>query len=191
MKRSQGVAPKMTAEVLAFCEDISPGRTPMYVRVEPMPDGNVDLCHHNVAIKVEENPGSQQEFGWKQIGAAVEAVSPIIRQGGRIAIIADVAAPEGPAASMLRRCSEPEDLLKPLRIEPTSDAREFAQLITAQQRARLYLRSNLATDLVEELGMFALESADEIQRLVNSSKSSAIIRSANFSWCEIQESRSR
>jgi nickel-dependent lactate racemase len=125
-------------------------------------------------------------FGWKQIGAAVEAVCPIVRQGGRIAIIADVGVPDGPAASMLRRCAEPEDLLKPLRREPTSDAREISQLITAQQRARIYLRSSLASEIVEELGMFALESNDELQRLVNSSGTVAVLPGANYSWCEIQ-----
>lgn len=125
-------------------------------------------------------------FGWKQLGAALEQVSTLVPQGGRIVVIADLSEPQGPAATMLRRCQEPEDLLKPLRREPTVDAVEISQLIHALRRARVYLLSKLPTEVVEELGMIALADANELQRLVSTITNCHVIPFANYTWCEVE-----
>lgn len=125
-------------------------------------------------------------FGWKQLGAALEQASTLVPQGGRIVVIADLSEPQGPGATMLRRCQEPEDLLKPLRREPTVDAVEISQLIHALRRARVYLLSKLPTEVVEELGMIALADANELQRLVSTIPNCRIIPFANYTWCEVE-----
>lgn len=124
-------------------------------------------------------------FGWKQLGTALDMACRVVEPGGRIAIVAQLETPEGDAAAMLRRCKDPEDLLKPLRREPTADAVEISQLIQALRRARLYLLSGLPAELVEELGLYALASADELQRLVDQSERLLVIPGANFAWCDI------
>ncbi|MCA9047619.1 MAG: DUF2088 domain-containing protein, partial [Planctomycetaceae bacterium] len=124
-------------------------------------------------------------FGWKQLGCALETACRIVEPGGRVAIVADVPIPEGPGAQMLRRTQDPEDLLKPLRRDPPEDAVEISQLIHAQRRVRLFLFSGLATEVVEELGMFSISNADELQKIVEQSRSTAVIRGANFSWCDV------
>ena len=101
-------------------------------------------------------------------------------------MIADLSEPQGPAATMLRRCQEPEDLLKPLRREPTVDAVEISQLIHALRRARVYLLSKLPTEVVEELGMIALADANELQRLVSTIPNCRVIPFANYTWCEVE-----
>ncbi|MFO0426252.1 MAG: lactate racemase domain-containing protein [Planctomyces sp.] len=126
-------------------------------------------------------------FAWKQVGAALESVSRLVHQGGRIAVIADVPVPEGPGMSMLRRTNEPEDLLKPLRRDPPNDGRETIQLIQTMQKARVYLYSGMPPEIVEEMGMFAIESEEEICKLLAANPNAAIIPSANFSWCCISE----
>lgn len=125
-------------------------------------------------------------FGWKQLGAALEQASTLVPQGGRIVVIADLSEPQGPGATMLRRCQEPEDLLKPLRREPTVDAVEISQLIHALRRARVYLLSKLPTEVVEELGMIALADANELQRLVSTITNCRVIPFANYTWCEVE-----
>lgn len=132
-------------------------------------------------------PGGRS-FGWKQIGAALETAARIVEQGGRIAVVADVAIPEGPGASMLRRCQEPDDLLKPLRKDPPEDAIEVTQLIHAARRARLYLLSSIPSEIVDELGMTPLSSPVELQRLADSSRRIIAIPGANFVWCDVTES---
>jgi nickel-dependent lactate racemase len=124
-------------------------------------------------------------FGWKQLGQALENVTNIVQQGGRIVIVADLPIPEGPAATMLRRCQDPEELLKPLRREPTIDSVEFAQLIQALRRVRVYLLSQLPAELVEELGMIPVSDSAELQRLVATIEDCKCIPFANYAWCEV------
>ena len=124
-------------------------------------------------------------FGWKQLGQALENTTNIVQQGGRIVIVADLPVPEGPAATMLRRCQDPEELLKPLRREPTIDSVEFAQLIQALRRVRVYLLSQLPPELVEELGMIPVSDSAELQRLVATIEDCKCIPFANYAWCEI------
>ncbi len=126
-------------------------------------------------------------FGWRQLGHALEQATNVIRQGGRIIVVADLTDPEGPAATMLRRCQEPEDLLRPLRKEPISDAREISQLIQALRRARVYLLSPLPPEVVEELGMIPIADSAELQRLVAAMEKPLVIRNANYAWCEVGE----
>ena len=124
-------------------------------------------------------------FGWKQLGQALENTTNIVQQGGRIVIVADLPIPEGPAATMLRRCQDPEELLKPLRREPTVDSVEFAQLIQALRRVRVYLLSQLPSELVEELGMIPVSDSAELQRLVATIEDCKCIPFANYAWCEV------
>ena len=124
-------------------------------------------------------------FGWKQLGQALENTTNIVQQGGRIVVVADLPVPEGPAATMLRRCQDPEELLKPLRREPTVDSVEFAQLIQALRRVRVYLLSQLPSELVEELGMIPVSDSAELQRLVATIEDCKCIPFANYAWCEV------
>jgi nickel-dependent lactate racemase len=126
-------------------------------------------------------------FGWKQLGQALDHAANLVHQGGRIIAVADLVPPEGPAATMLRRCQEPEDLLKPLRKEPTYDSVEISQLIQAARRARIYLLSPLPADIVEELGMIPVADSAELQRLVSSIDGCRVIPLANYVWCEVTD----
>jgi hypothetical protein len=120
--------------------------------------------------------------GWTQFGIALEQAVKIVEPDGRIIVVADLPIPEGPAASLLRRCREPEELLKPLRREPSVDAVEITQLINALNHARVYLFSLIPADIVEELGMIAIEDADELQRLTSASENCVALPHANFAW---------
>ncbi|MCA9033539.1 MAG: DUF2088 domain-containing protein [Planctomycetaceae bacterium] len=121
----------------------------------------------------------------REVGAALESACRIVEHGGRIIIVADLQLPEGPGATMLRRCSDPEELLKPLRREPTEDACEVLQLIMAGQKATLALFSQLTDDETEELGFLAINSAAELQRALNGHDDLAIISGMNHAWCDI------
>ncbi len=121
-------------------------------------------------------------FGWKQFGTAIEQAAKLVEPDGRIIVIADLPVPEGPAATMLRRCQEPGELLKPLRREPTEDAVEIVKLINTLSHARVYLYSQIPADIVEELGMIAIEDASELQRLTMASNHCAVLPNANYAW---------
>ena len=86
---------------------------------------------------------------------------------------------------MLRRCPEPEDLLKPLGMEPTSDAVEVLQLIHALRRTRIYLLSDLPDRDVEDVGIVPLADADELQRLIDTTRCQAVLPAADRLWARI------
>jgi hypothetical protein len=120
--------------------------------------------------------------GWQQFGNAVELATKLVQPDGRIIVVADLPIPEGPGANMLRRCQDPDDLLKPLRREPGQDAVEITQLINALRHARVYLYSNIPSDIVEELGIIAIEDSAELQRLTTAAKSCVVLPNANYAW---------
>ena len=57
-----------------------------------------------------------------------------------------------------------------------------SQLAGATDWARVYLLSNLEEDLVEDLFMFPLESSREVERIVASSESCALIGAAQSTF---------
>ena len=129
---------------------------------------------------------SMPQFGWKQLGTALDAVSRVVEDDGRIVVIADLPTPDSPAFQMLRRCSEPADLVKPLNLEPTHDAVEIIQLIKALGRFRVYLMSGLPADVVEDMGMLAISNTAELQRIVSSSSRSSVLHGGNSCWLQLQ-----
>ena len=83
---------------------------------------------------------------------------------------------------MLRRCQDADELLKPLRREPGEDAVEITQLINTLRHARVFLYSNIPSDIVEELGIIAIEDPAELQRLTTAAKSCVALPNANYAW---------
>ncbi|MCR9199586.1 MAG: lactate racemase domain-containing protein [Planctomycetaceae bacterium] len=129
-------------------------------------------------------PPSLPQYAWQQVGDALATAGRITEDDGRIVLCGELSAPDSPGLTMLQRSAEPADLVKPLRLDPTSDARQTLQLITALSRHRVYLMSNLETSVVENLGILALQSADELQRLTTAATRCTILSGAGY-WAEI------
>ncbi len=122
---------------------------------------------------------------WRQLTAALETAAQLVGDGGRIAALAELPGSIGPAMEMLRRCTDPEELLKPLRREPLEDAAEVTQLINILSRCSVFLMSNLDPSFVEDLGVLSLASAAELQRLIDASESTIVVPSANYAWAQV------
>ena len=135
-------------------------------------------------------PGGKTPFDWTHLGAASEVASHLMPQGGRVAIVADCTEPTGSAATMLRRCDEPDELIKPLSLEPPEDGISTLQLIRALQKIRLYLYSPLPDAVVEELGMQPLSNEVELRRLIDSVNEVHVIPNVNYG-CADQNSTSQ
>lgn len=129
-------------------------------------------------------PPSLPQYAWQQVGDALATAGRITEDDGRIVLCAELSPPDSPGLTMLRRTAEPADLVKPLRLDPTSDARQTLQLITALSRHRVYLMSGLESSVVEDLGMLALHSADEVQRLITAATRCTILNGGGF-WAEV------
>ena len=142
----------------------------------------VDTQHDIAVVSV---PVSESGFGWKNLGRALTAIHHVVEDGGRVAVVADLPTPDGPANEMLRRCTEPSELLKPLVLEPPEDGVETARLIQAMDQWNVFLLSNLPDGIVEEFGLLPLSNADEVQKLLSTAEYPVIIPGANLAAFEL------
>jgi hypothetical protein len=123
---------------------------------------------------------------WQCFGQALENMLEIVDQGGRIIVISDLEQPEGPAATLLRRTQDPEELLRPLKKEHVADGNHILQLIEALRRARVYLLSRLPPEVVEELGMIPLASETELQKLLTTTPQCLVLPNAHCARCKLR-----
>mgnify|MGYP003347006263 CR=1 FL=1 len=121
--------------------------------------------------------------GWSTLGRALENLSEVVEQGGRLIVVCDVEVPEGPAMQILRRTQDPENLVRPLQRDPLEDSRQAIQVIEACQRARVYLLSRLPAETVEELGMIPLSSEAELQKLLATLDTVWLLSGAQYLRC--------
>jgi len=123
--------------------------------------------------------------GWLALGRALENLSEVVEQGGRVIVVADVEAPEGPAMQILRRTQDPENLVRVFRREPLEDSRQAIQVIEACRRSRVYLLSRLPAEVVEELGMIPLGSEAELQKLLSAQGPIWLLSGAQYLRCVV------
>lgn len=128
-----------------------------------------------VVIAVQQDASGH---GWKQIGQALATARQLVEAGGRIVILSEITGEPGEGLSLLQSCEEPLDALQPLRELRPPDLFVASQLAGATDWARVYMLSGLQPGLVEDLFMFPLESTREVERLVASAESCALIGAA-------------
>lgn len=127
-------------------------------------------------------PQDSSGHGWKQIGQALATARQLVESGGRIVVLSEISEEPGEGLSLLKTCEEPLDALQPLRQSRPQDLSVASQVAGATDWARVYLLSNLDSDLVEDLFMFPLESRREVERIVSSSESCALIGAAQCTF---------
>lgn len=140
--------------------------------------------HQSVAEPVElavlSIPQTMAGYEWKHLGLALAALEGVVEEDARVAVVAELPAELSNSVELLRRCDDPADLLKPLKLDTPPDALETIQLIEALQRWKVFLLSGLSAETVEDLGAFALENEQELQRLVDAAASVLIVPSASY-----------
>ena len=127
-------------------------------------------------------PQDASGHGWQQIGQALATARQLVESDGRIVILSENREEPGEGLTLLRECDEPLEALQPLRQSRPQDLFVASQLAGATDWARVYLLSNLEEDLVEDLFMFPLESSREVERIVASSESCALIGAAQSTF---------
>lgn len=115
---------------------------------------------------------------WSQLGAALEVARRLVSREGRIVAITDLRSDLTPGIQLLREVRSPRDALKPLREMQPPDMTAATQIAKALDWAGVSLLSGLPGDLVEDLGMLPLDATEELQRLVETEDSIAVIQSA-------------
>jgi nickel-dependent lactate racemase len=118
--------------------------------------------------------------GFNELGAALGSAGRLVQEGGRIVVLSAIAATPGTTLRTARELKEPEKVLEHLRRHPHDDAASTWQIARACQHARVYLKSRLTDELVEDLSMIPIATAAEVQRLVNQAASCLILNDAQL-----------
>ncbi len=104
--------------------------------------------------------------GWDQVGRALTVSRNLVARDGRIVVLTNLDESPGDGLSLIRGVNAPADALSPLRSLAPGDLVPATQCAEATDWARVYLLSQLDGELVEDLFLTPLESADEVERLL-------------------------
>ncbi|MBD3673375.1 MAG: DUF2088 domain-containing protein [Planctomycetaceae bacterium] len=125
--------------------------------------------------------------GWKQVISALSTARQLVRREGKIVLLTDLREKPGEGVSLLKTAQESRDCYEPLRESSPDDQAEATELLDALEHASIYLLSQLPSEEVEELHLFPLESATEVERLIEAVESCVVVESAQHAWGRIQE----
>ncbi|MDB4614652.1 lactate racemase domain-containing protein, partial [bacterium] len=106
---------------------------------------------------------------WSDVGAALATARNLVTRGGWMIILSDLADEPDVGIKMIAAADDPDDAMKPIRLELPGDVIPATQWINAINWGRVFLLSKLNPDLVEELFCAPMQSAEEVERLLHSS----------------------
>lgn len=128
-------------------------------------------------------PGDSGLQTWETIGRVLSAAAELVAPQGAVVVLSELGSVEGDRiwGHALRRVTHDEpgqELVDRLRRDAADDAVAALGITVARRRGQVYLRSLLPAESVEELGLAALESDADVQRLVRRAKGCLIVGQA-------------
>lgn len=113
------------------------------------------------------------------LARAFFAAARVVKPGGSIVVLSDIAPRLGPSFELIRRHDEPADALRVLMRDKPGDLASGFMWATAADHARLYLLSGLADELAEELYTVPLQNARQAQKLLGEGASCILLEDAH------------
>lgn len=146
-----------------------------------------ELCEAYWAFQVPERAslvvatieGGPEQQTWDNLARAVYSASRAVADDGAIVLCTDLASRPGPALQRLTGLDDMHRVLHEIEREREPDAIPAAQLCAVQERARIYLLSNLDGATVEDLGLAHVSSTDEVDRLMQRHESCILLANAH------------
>lgn len=123
----------------------------------------VDQAADTVIASISGDPSGQ---GFQDLAQALDCAARVVKPGGRIVLLTQAKLTLGPGGEILRQAGDPEQALEQLREQPLPDLGPAFQWASAAQQASIYLLSATEPDVAEELFTTPLESASQVQRLL-------------------------
>lgn len=124
--------------------------------------------------------GGPQQQTWDNVARALHVARHLVRPGGTIVVTSRVGQRTGKSLRRLAGNETFEELLQHIKKDRGRQALAASLLLQLRQEGRVLLMSDLPAGEIEALGIGAVESTDQLLRLVESHDSCAIIRSAQF-----------
>ncbi|MDZ4820976.1 MAG: lactate racemase domain-containing protein [Planctomycetota bacterium] len=137
-------------------------------------------AHAPAELVVAAITGADGQQVWDNIGRALAAADPLVKDGGAIAICSELAEPPGPAMRSIQSAESPEQLLRMLRKFGTEDVPAARQWLATSGRAQIYLLSSLSELQTEQVGASYVADGNEIARLIERAGSVTILPDAQY-----------
>ena len=118
--------------------------SPEQIRGTPTVDERSDI----VVASIESDAGGH---GWEQVGRALEVARNLVTHDGRILLLTDLDESPGDGLKLIRGADAPSEALSPLKSLAPLDLVPATQCVEATDWARVYLLSQLDSELVEDL----------------------------------------
>jgi nickel-dependent lactate racemase len=148
--------------------------------------------HHaprRASLVVATIEGGPEQQTWENFARALFAAGRAVADGGAVVLCTDLCCPPGPALKKLANLEfeEEEGLMHALRRSRSQDASFASLLLEAKRRTRVYLLSGLDEDVVEELGVGCVTTADQVQRLSGQHASCILLGNAQHAMLTTAE----
>jgi lactate racemase len=124
--------------------------------------------------------GGRWQQTWENVHRALEAALELVEEGGAIVVCTELDAQPGTALKHLAEFAETESSQARLRKDRSADAPLARLLVDAQDRATIYLLSQLDEDAVTSLGLAYVARPEEINRLASHYESCIFLADAQF-----------
>ncbi len=124
--------------------------------------------------------GDRQQQSWQNVARALHVARHLINPGGTIVVTSHLAAPIGRSLRRLASTEEWEKTQKRLARDAGPDTLAATLISQLRQEGRVLLMSDLAAEQIESLGIGAIETPEQINRLIRGHATCAVIRSAQF-----------
>lgn len=122
----------------------------------------------------------QSSSGIDDVARGLATARRLVQRGGRIVVLSASRGELGPSMQRLRGLDDPRRGLAELRRhESDPDFRASREVAEALAWADVYLLSEFAEDVTEDLGMIGLGRSSEVQRLIELSGSCLIVSQAD------------
>jgi hypothetical protein len=124
--------------------------------------------------------GGRQEQTWDNVARALSSVDTLVEEGGAVAICSDLSQLPGQSLGRLAGSDDWEAIERETRSDHSSDSRPAWQLARALQRGPVYFLSQLADEIVEELGLAPVNDLAELERLAGHHESCIVLDDSQY-----------
>lgn len=138
------------------------------------------------ALVVATIPGDASQQTWANVAQAVTAAARIVREDGdtptAIAVCSELSLPPGPATSLIIGSADLDEAETLIAEGEFVDADSATKLIRVLRNTKIYLLSQLAESVVEDLGMAWVADPAEINNLCQRHATCTLLANAQHAW---------
>jgi nickel-dependent lactate racemase len=135
---------------------------------------------HRASLVIASLSGGPQQQTWDNLAQALATSLQVVTEDGAIALCTQLTAEPGPAVASLSQVDDLELARKRIRRESATDALAASQLISAMERGRIYLLSQLDESLVDDLGLAPMTEPTDVARLAHRHESCIVLANAQY-----------